>query len=70
MPAEIWSGGVREVWASGIVPQTTDSRRVLWLKKLLVILGNSADPDPDNYPMIGDPIRVLKLKCVRAANDL
>jgi len=68
MSAEIWHGGTREVWGSGIVPWTSDTKRQLWIKKLLVIQQNATTPDADNYPSTSDTIRVLKLKCVRAAS--
>lgn len=68
--AEIYYGGTREIWASGMIPWTSDTKRQLWIKKLLVIQSKLASPDPNNNPMLGDTRRILKLKCVRAANSL
>ena len=57
-------------FGSGTVPQTTDSERVLWFKKLLVIQQNLPSPKLHNDPAWNDTIRRLKFKADRAANGL
>lgn len=70
MIEEIWHGGTPESYGSGVIPQTSDSKRMLWVKKLLVIQSQVDTPLERNNPKIADTIRVLKLKCVRAENGI
>lgn len=55
---------------SGTVPQSTDSMRMLWVKKLATIQGSLPSPNARNNPSRNDTIRRLKFKADRAANGL
>ena len=57
-------------FGSGTVPQRTDTRRVLWFKKLMTIQKNASPALSHNNPNFYDTVTRLKFKCVRAAKGL
>ncbi|MBU6231593.1 hypothetical protein KGP36_02900 [Patescibacteria group bacterium] len=62
MPTEIWSGGKQEFFGSGTVGKTSDTKRILLVKRLRALIASKGAVSADRYGKIGDTKRVLKLK--------
>jgi hypothetical protein len=70
MPTEIWSGGKQERYGSGVVPKTSDTRRILLVKRLRSLIQNKGAVSADRYPMSSDTRRVLLLKIDAVQNGI
>lgn len=64
MPNEVWSGGIQELYGSGVVPKTSDTVRMLLVKRLKALILSKGAVSADRYPKVGDTNRVLRNKIV------
>jgi len=62
MPTEIWSGGRQEYYGSGVVPKTSDTPRMLLVKRLRSLISLNGAVSANREPMSGDTQRILRNK--------